>query len=103
MMDRARVMKYTMNALALAEELTGKNILSMDIKKIGVVEMRALIFAGLYDNDRDLTLEQVGDLADGYEKGWGGLMEIAAAALGEAFGPTEKNVKRPAKVSVPLE
>jgi hypothetical protein len=102
MMDRARVMKFTMNSLALAEDLTGLNILSLDLQKISMKGMRAIIFAALLNDDDDLTLQKAGDLADSYEGGLAELMEFAGIAIQEAFGTAEKNAKTQRKAK-PLQ
>lgn len=60
-MDRPRTLRLDMNALATAEDLTGRNFLtSAAWRDLGVREVRALLFACLKDEDPALTLEDVG-------------------------------------------
>lgn len=101
MMDRPRVMRFTMNSLSLAEELTGTNLLSMDTNKTSIRDMRTLVFAALCDDDTGLTIQQAGELASDFEGGLGELIKLAMKALEEAFGPAQKNAPSPKPASKP--
>ena len=79
-LDKIRNLRYGMNALVTIEELTGKSITKIDLTDISMKDLRTILFAGLYHEDKDLTPEKVGDLLDEY----GNLSEIAEK-LGEAF------------------
>ena len=79
-LDKVRNLRYGMNALVTIEELTGKSITKIDLSDISMKDLRTILFAGLYHEDKDLTPEKVGDLLDEY----GNLSEIAEK-LGEAF------------------
>jgi len=89
-LDKARNLRYGMNALVKVEELTGKSIIKLDLENLSMKDLRTILFAGLYHEDRDLTPEKVGELIDEHSN-------IAAVAekLGEAFtvafGENSKN------------
>ncbi len=90
-LDKPRTLRYGMNALVKIEDITGKSILALDLGKVGVKDLLAIIYGGLYHEDKTLTIEKVGDLIDEYSN----LVEIAeklGEALTEAFGgeTTEK-------------
>ena len=84
-LDRPRTLRYGMNALATIEDITGKSILSLDLNNVGVKDLLAIVYGGLYHEDKTLTIEKVGELIDNYSD----LTEIAekiGEALTEAFG-----------------
>lgn len=84
-LDKPRTLRYGMNALVKIEDITGKSILSLDLSKVGVKDLLAIIYAGLYHEDQTLTPEKVGDLIDEYSD----LNEVAekiGEALTLAFG-----------------
>jgi len=87
-LDRPRTLRYGMNALAKIEDITGKSLMALDLKNVGVKDLLAIVYAGLYHEDKDLTIEAVGDLIDEYSD----LNEVAdkvGKALTEAFGKTK--------------
>lgn len=93
-LDKPRTLRYGMNALAKIEDVTGKSLLAFDLNNVGVKDLLAIIYSGLCHEDKNLTIEQVGDLIDEYS----GISEIAeklGEALTEAFGAdaTEKGDK----------
>lgn len=90
-LDKPRTLRYGMNALAKIEDITGKSILALDLNKVGIKDLIAIVYGGLYHEDKTLTPEKVGDLIDEYSD----LSEIAekiGEALTIAFGEakTEK-------------
>lgn len=89
-LDKPRGLRYGMNALVKIEELLGKPITKLDFDNISINDMRTIIYAGLYHEDKELSPEIVGDLIDEYSD-----ISTAAEKLGEAmteaFG---KNVQR---------
>ena len=59
--------------------------MGLDLEKLGIKELLAIVYAGLYHEDKNLTVSKVGDLIDDYSD----LNEIAeklGEALTEAFG-----------------
>lgn len=90
-LDKPRTLRYGMNALAKIETITGKSILALDLDKVSIRDLLAIVYGGLYHEDKTLTIEKVGDLIDEYSN----LTDIAeklGEALTEAFGgeKTEK-------------
>ena len=84
-LDKPRTLRYGMNALAKIEDLTGKSILSLDLNKLGIKDLLAIVYGGLYHEDKTLTIQKVGDLIDEYSN----LNEVAEKlgdALTAAFG-----------------
>ncbi|MCM1296236.1 MAG: hypothetical protein NC311_11900 [Muribaculaceae bacterium] len=84
-LDKPRTLRYGMNALAKIEDLTGKSILALDLNKLGIKDLLAIVYGGLYHEDKTLTIEKVGDLIDEYSN----LNEVAeklGEALTAAFG-----------------
>jgi len=86
-LDKPRTLRYGINALAKIEDITGKSLASLDFTNVSIKDLLAIIYAGLYHEDKSLTIENVGDLIDEY----GSLEEIAKSvgeAVTEAFGKT---------------
>lgn len=84
-LDKPRTLRYGMNALVKIEDITGKSILALDLNKVCIKDLLAIIYAGLYHEDKTLTPEKVGDLIDEYSN----LTEVAekiGEALTSAFG-----------------
>lgn len=79
-LDKARNLRYGMNALVKVEELTGKPITKLDLENISIRDLRTIVYAGLFHEDKDLTPDKVGNLIDEYSD-----INIVAAKLGEAF------------------
>ena len=79
-LDRPRTLRYGLNALAKVEDITGKNIMGLDLNNVSIKDLLAIIYAGLYHEDKELTVEKVGDLIDEHSN----ITEVAEK-LGEAF------------------
>ena len=79
-LDRPRTLRYGLNALAKVEDIMGKNIMGLDLNNVSIKDLLAIIYAGLYHEDKELTVEKVGDLIDEYSN----ITEVAEK-LGEAF------------------
>lgn len=80
-LDKERTLKYNLNALICAEEITGKKLASLgeDANGFDLSFLRGMLFAGLKHEDKELTLEQVGDMIDMEN------MEDVTNKLGEAM------------------
>ena len=65
-LDRVRTLKYTFNAFAEFEELTGSSIQTVfqQTENIGFGSLRNLLWAGLTHEDSSLTVNKVGDLIE---------------------------------------
>lgn len=79
-LDKPRTLRYGMNALAKIEDVTGKSMMNLDLNNVGIRELLAIVYAGLYHEDKELTPEKVGDLIDEYAD-----MNTVAEKIGEAF------------------
>ena len=79
-LDRVRTLRYGMNALVKIEELTGKAISKLDLENISVKDLRTMVYAGLFHEDKSLTPEKVADLIDEYSN-----LSTVAEKLGEAM------------------
>lgn len=62
-LDRPRHLKLSINAIADAERLEGRNLTHL-LAEGGISASRALLWAGLKWEDRTLTPEKVGDLME---------------------------------------
>lgn len=80
-LDKTRNLKFTLNALIIAESITGKKLADMgtDNEAFDLTFLRAMLYAGLVWEDKDLTIESVGDLIDMDN------MEGVTEKLGEAM------------------
>lgn len=79
-LDRPRTLRYGMNALVKIEELTGKTISKLDLENISIKDLRTIVYAGLFHEDKSLTPETVADLIDEHSE-----LSVVAAKLGEAM------------------
>jgi hypothetical protein len=84
-LDKPRTIRYGMNALAKIEDITGKSIITLDLNKVGIKDLLVIIYAGLYHEDNELTIEKVGDLIDEYSN-LNDMAEKIGEALTLAFG-----------------
>lgn len=80
-LDKERHLKFNLNALILAEKTTGKKLaeLSQNQDSFDLEFLRAMLYAGLKFEDKELTLEEVGDMIDMEN------LEYVANKLGEAM------------------
>lgn len=81
MLDKERTLKFNLNALILAEKITGKKLASLgqDANGFDLEFLRGMLFAGLTHEDKVITLEEVGDMIDMEN------MEDVTNKLGEAM------------------
>lgn len=102
-LDKPRSLRYDLNALADVETLLGKpfGVVVGEMRALGVVSLRALLWAGLRHEDRRLTVERAGALIQGYLEQDGNLLEQLYAKIDEAlvkskvFGTPEGNQSSP--------
>ncbi|MDF2612541.1 MAG: hypothetical protein K0S71_327 [Clostridia bacterium] len=81
-LDKERVLKFNLNSLVKLEEI-GVNVQSLqDNAKIS--DIRSILWAGLVHEDKDLTLEMIGDMVD-----MDNLQEVTDA-IAKAFGDKGK-------------
>jgi len=79
-LDKVRNLRYGMVALSLFEDTTGKEMMSLDFNKVSIKDLGALIFVGLYHEDKELTPQKVMELIDDYSS-----VEEAAELMGKAM------------------
>lgn len=87
-LDKPRTLRFGINALAKIEDLTGTPLTKLDLNKVGIKDLLIIVYAGLYYEDKTLTIETVGDLIDEYSS----IQEITeklGEALTLAFGKTD--------------
>lgn len=91
-LDKPRTLRYGINALAKIEDLTGKPLSKLDLTQVGIKDILIITYAGLAHEDKDLTIEKVGDLIDEHSD----ITEVATCvgeALTQAFG-NDKAIKQ---------
>lgn len=91
-LDKPRTLRYGINALAKIEDATGRPLMQLDLNSVGIKDLLAIVYAGLYHEDKSLTIEKVGDLIDEHSN----LNEVAekiGEALTIAFGSTKETPK----------
>ena len=88
--DKARNLKYGMNALIQLEKELGKPLTNMGAEEFKLEDLRTMLFIGLKWEDKELTKDAVGDIMDeAIEKhGMEYLSKKLAEALQGAFGNT---------------
>lgn len=78
-LDRVRTLKFTLNSLEIIEDLTGQSLDKIG-QSMNMKTLKALLFAGLVHEDKELTPEQIGDMIEV------GDLERVSQALSEALG-----------------
>ncbi|PEM65338.1 hypothetical protein CN613_25690 [Bacillus pseudomycoides] len=63
-LDKKRNLHYTLNALAEIEDKLGIQLQDMASIKLGMKNIRSILWAGLLHEDAELTEEQVGSFVD---------------------------------------
>lgn len=65
-LDKERTIKFNLNALITAEKITGKKLSELGDSKdsFDLEFLRGMLFAGLSHEDKDLTVEAVGEMID---------------------------------------
>lgn len=79
-LDKPRALRYGMNALVMIEDLLGKSFTELQDVGFKLKDLRAIIYCGLYQDDKNLTPEQVGNLIDEYSD-----IETISKKMQEAF------------------
>lgn len=80
--DQVFELEYTINAVCDLEELTGKNLGDV-LATQGMSSVRALLWCGLTEHMKGLTMKQAGNLLQEYMKGH--TMEELVEVLGKAI------------------
>jgi len=87
-LDKPRTLRYGINALAKIEGLLGKSLTNLNLNAIGVKDLLVIVYAGLYYEDKTLTVDAVGDLIDEYSS-IGEVAKLTTEALNLSFGTVE--------------
>lgn len=74
-----RHLHYNLNSLEIIEDLTGST-LDKITKNLTMKTLKVLVYAGLIHEDKDLTVEAVGEMI-----GFGDIQAVSEA-IGQAFG-----------------
>lgn len=77
-LDKKRNLHYNLNSLELLEDLTGKSVNELNAK-LEMKTIKVLVYAGLVHEDKELTLDEVGEMI-GLED-----IERVSIAIGKAF------------------
>jgi len=94
-LDKPRELRFSFNALCLLEDTLGLPIADIGAALSGSVKLgtvRALLYAGLSDEDPTLTLKQVGKLVD--SRRLGEVAEAIRKAFEGAFAPEPGDEKK---------
>lgn len=91
-LDKPRTLRYGINALAKIEDLTNKPLVKLDLKNVGIKDLLIITYAGLCQEDSNLTIEKVGYIIDEYSS-LGEIAEKVGEALTLAFGKEDKSSK----------
>ena len=92
-LDKPRTLRYGLNALVTIEEQIGRPLTGLDFNNVSVKDLRAILYAGLFHEDKELTPEKVADLVDDFSN-----IETISTKVGEAMtlafgGEGSKNVQ----------
>jgi len=83
-LDKARKLRYNLNALAELEDKLGTSLSDLDEDKMGVKQIRTFLWAGLIHEDPEITEQEVGEMVD-FEN-----MEYINEKITEAFSKATK-------------
>lgn len=91
-LDKKRHLKFDLNAFAELEELYGDmNAVFEAMQKGSIKAIRAMLWAGLVHEDKELTIEQVGSMID--MSNINDVVETVSKAIGEALPKVEDDGK----------
>jgi hypothetical protein len=82
-LDRERNLKLNMNSMRYFEEITGDSLFKIG-ENFSATHLQALVYACLRHEDKELTLEQVGDMIDMDN------MQEVSEAIGEMMNNSKK-------------
>lgn len=91
-LDKMRNLRIGMKAISLVEKRLKKPISKLDMENLTMDDMATLIWAGLYHEDQNLSVDKVMDLIDDYSN-IKTAMEAARDAMQQAFGVAEDNTE----------
>jgi len=105
-LDKIRHLRFGLNALAALENELGASIQAVfsDIERVGFIQIRGILWAGLLHEMPDLTVEEAGDLFESIPEEVASTFaernEYLILKIGEAFGNDVESKKKSPAVSV---
>lgn len=90
-LDKERNFRYGMKALSLIEKKLKKNIGQIDFNNLSIEETMTIVWAGLFHEDKDLTVDSLMDIIDEHDIKIGAVVEAMGIAINDAFGGGEEN------------
>ena len=87
---KERLVRLGTNACVLFEEVTKKSLFDVLSGDVKITDVRALLWAGLLHEDKNLTLEAVGDLIDDTKEGVLGILDAIAKVAAESMPEVEQ-------------
>lgn len=86
--DKARNLKFGMNALIELEEMLGVSVTNLDISDFSMKDLRTFFYVGLKWEDKELTQEYAGEVIDSVieNEGMESLSKSLAKSIQLAFG-----------------
>ena len=87
-----KTLRYGINALAMAEDMLGYSVQKLDSDSIGIKELRIMFYCGLRWENKNLSLDDAGDILDeGIDTiGLNELMDKLSTAITEAMPSSKK-------------
>lgn len=86
-LGREYTFRLGINAICRFEKEAGMAITSIDLSKLEMRTIRALIWAGLKDQHKDVSLDLAGDIID--DLGLNQIMQLVPEALNATFPPVD--------------
>lgn len=90
-LDKERNFRYGMKALSLVEKKLKKNIGQIDFNNLSIEETMTIVWAGLYHEDKELTVDSLMDIIDEHDIKIGAVVEAMGLAINDAFGEGGEN------------
>ena len=90
-LDKERNFRYGMKALSLVEKKLKKNIGQIDFNNLSIEETMTIVWAGLYHEDKELTVDTLMDIIDEHDIKIGAVVEAMGLAINDAFGEANEN------------
>lgn len=90
-LDKERNFRYGMKALSLIEKKLKKNIGQIDFNNLSIEETMTILWAGLYHEDKELTVDSLMDIIDDHDISLNQVIEKMGEAISDAFGGGGEN------------
>lgn len=89
-LDKSRNMRLGMKAISLVEKKLKKPMTKLDMDNLTMEDMATIIWAGLFHEDKSLTVDKVMDLIDEHSN-IRVVMQAVGEAISQAFGNSEES------------